>query len=64
MKTSQVNPLKRLAVAMPQSEQRLIRRAAFLSDRSVSAFIRKAAADAAARTVKKSQDPIARRSAA
>ena len=54
----------RLAVAMPQSDQRLIRRAAFLSDRSVSAFIRLAAAQAAARTVQDSDDPIARHAAA
>lgn len=64
MKTSQENPLVRLAVSMPQSDQRLIRRAAFLSDRSVSAFIRLAAAQAAARTVQDSDDPIARHAAA
>ena len=54
----------RLSVAMPKSDQRLIRRAAFLSDRTVSAFMRQAASQAAARTVQDSQDPIARQAAA
>jgi uncharacterized protein (DUF1778 family) len=64
MNASNRKTLVRLSVAVPPSDQRLIRRAAFLSDRSVSAFIREASAQAAARTVQESQDPIARQTAA
>jgi uncharacterized protein (DUF1778 family) len=53
-----------LSVSMRLREHRAIRRAAFLSDVSISAFIRHAACAAAERTLQASQDPIARQSAA
>ena len=53
-----------LSVSMHLREHRAIRRAAFLSDVSISAFIRHAACAAAERTLQESQDPIARQSAA
>ena len=64
MKTSTRKTYARLSVIMPPSDQRLIRQAAFLSDSTVSAFIREASARAAARTVQDLQDPIARQNAA